>query len=236
MLKFGMVANPRPRTTSSKRDEDYMREICEFTARTLETEYPVPFGALIVNSRSGETVLRATNKVSRENDPSSHAELAAVRLACKKLKNISLPAYTMYSTCEPCPMCMANALWAGIDRIVYGATIADANRPASRSRFRRGSSGPFGYAMHGRWPGNARTLQQTFHASEYAEKPFARGDRRCLERARISHELVLDEQRNTRDRSRSFLGDESRVLDATPSRRAAFARFLLVLACSSQGA
>ena len=128
MLKFGMVANPHPRTTSSKLDEDYMREICQFTARTLETEYPVPFGALIVNSRSGENVLRATNKVRRENDPSSHAELRAVRLACKKLKSISLAGCTMYSTCEPCPMCMANALWAGIDRIVYGATIADANR------------------------------------------------------------------------------------------------------------
>jgi len=51
-----------------------------------------------------------------------------VRLACKKLKRPSLAGYTMYSTCEPCPMCMANALWARIDRVVYGATIADAAR------------------------------------------------------------------------------------------------------------
>ena len=64
----------------------------------------------------------------RENDPSSHAELRTVRLAARKLGKPSLAGYTLYSTCEPCPMCMANALWAGLDRVVYGATIEDANR------------------------------------------------------------------------------------------------------------
>jgi tRNA(Arg) A34 adenosine deaminase TadA len=68
------------------------------------------------------------NAVAVENDPSSHAELRAVRLACKKLKQVSLAGYTMYSTCEPCAMCMANALWARLDRVVYGATIADASK------------------------------------------------------------------------------------------------------------
>jgi tRNA(adenine34) deaminase len=105
-----------------------MRAIYQFTARTLETKSPVPFGALIVSTRSGERLMRATNAVRRENDPSSHAEVRTVRLACKKLKRISLAGFTMYSTCEPCPMCMANALWARLDRVVFGATIADANR------------------------------------------------------------------------------------------------------------
>jgi tRNA(Arg) A34 adenosine deaminase TadA len=109
-------------------DEKFMREICRFTARTLETKTPVPFGALIVNSRSGKLLMRATNAVRREFDPSSHAEVRTVRLACKKLKRTNLAGFTMYSTCEPCPMCMANALWAGLDRVVFGATIADANR------------------------------------------------------------------------------------------------------------
>src|ERR1700736_2960543 len=109
-------------------DEARMREIYAFTARTLETAHPVPFGALIVNTKSGERLMRATNAVMRENDPSSHAEVRTVRLAGKKLKSPVLAGYTMYSTCEPCPMCMANALWARLDRIVFGATIGDANR------------------------------------------------------------------------------------------------------------
>jgi tRNA(Arg) A34 adenosine deaminase TadA len=108
-------------------DEKYMREIFRFTARTLETKNPVPFGALIVSTRTGEALMRATNAVRRENDPSSHAEVRTVRLACKKLKRTTLAGFTMYSTCEPCPMCMANALWARLDRVVFGATIADAN-------------------------------------------------------------------------------------------------------------
>jgi len=112
----------------SRLDEERMREVYAFTARTLETSRPVPFGALIVDSTSGKRLMRATNSVMRESDPSSHAELRTVRLACKKLKSPRLAGYTMYSTCEPCPMCMANALWARLDRIVFGATIADANR------------------------------------------------------------------------------------------------------------
>ena len=109
-------------------DHERMREIFRFTARTLETAHPVPFGALIVNTRTGQPLMRATNAVMRETDPSSHAELRTVRLACKKLKRPSLAGHTMYSTCEPCPMCMANALWARLDRVVFGATIADASR------------------------------------------------------------------------------------------------------------
>ncbi len=104
-----------------------MREIFEFTARSLNTARPVPFGALIVDTRTGQRLMRATNAVIRENDPSAHAETRTVRLACKKLKRPSLAGFTMYSTCEPCPMCMANALWARLDRVVFGATIADAN-------------------------------------------------------------------------------------------------------------
>jgi tRNA(Arg) A34 adenosine deaminase TadA len=112
----------------SKADEERLREIYEFTARTFVGARPTPFGALIVDSKTGKTLVRATNAVMKENDPSCHAELRAVRLGCKKLKGTSLAGFTMYSTCEPCPMCMSNALWARLDRVVYGATIADANR------------------------------------------------------------------------------------------------------------
>ena len=105
-----------------------MEELVGFTARTLDTSSPVPFGASIVKTSSGERLVRTLNAVARQNDPSAHAELRAVRLACRKLRSTSLKGFTLYSTCEPCAMCMANALWAGLDRVVYGATIADANR------------------------------------------------------------------------------------------------------------
>jgi tRNA(Arg) A34 adenosine deaminase TadA len=113
-------------------DEERMRELHRFTARTLQTSCPVPFGALIVNSKTGERLMRATNAVMRESDPSAHAEVRTVRLACKRLNSPQLTGYTMYSTCEPCPMCMANALWARLDRVVFGATIADASRHCSQ--------------------------------------------------------------------------------------------------------
>ena len=109
-------------------DERFMSEIARFTARTLETASPVPFGALIVETATGKVLMRAVNAVRKENDPSSHAEVRTVRKAAKKMKSSSLKGYTMYTTCEPCPMCMANALWAGLDRVVFGATIDDASK------------------------------------------------------------------------------------------------------------
>ena len=117
-----------------KLDEQQMRSLIRFTARSMQTASPVPFGALIVETQSGQRLLRGLNAVRRENDPSSHAELRAVRKATRKLKSISLKGYTLYTTCEPCPMCMANALWAGLDRVVYGATIEDANRHCRQIR------------------------------------------------------------------------------------------------------
>jgi tRNA(Arg) A34 adenosine deaminase TadA len=123
-----MAMKPDHRTSVDASDEEFMRQVYAFTARTLETAHPVPFGALIVDTKTGERLMIATNAVRAENDPSSHGETRTVRLACKKLKRPSLEGYTMYSTCEPCAMCMANALWAKLDRVVYGATIADAQR------------------------------------------------------------------------------------------------------------
>jgi len=128
VINCGMALSASARSRVTALDEVRMREIFEFTARSLKTARPVPFGALIVDTRTGERLMRATNAVILENDPSAHAETRTVRLACKKLKRPSLAGFTMYSTCEPCAMCMANALWARLDRVVFGATIEDANR------------------------------------------------------------------------------------------------------------
>jgi tRNA(Arg) A34 adenosine deaminase TadA len=109
-------------------DFDRMTALVAFTARTMRTASPRPFGAAIVHTKTGELLLRAVNSVAQEFDPSSHAEVRAIRIATKRLKRLSLAGYTLYSTCEPCPMCMSAALWAQLDRVVYGATIADASR------------------------------------------------------------------------------------------------------------
>jgi len=109
-------------------DEKRMRGLAAWTALTLETPSPVPFGAEIVSSKNGERLMRALNAVGPEHDPSAHAEVRTIRLACKSIGSYSLRGYTLYTTCEPCAMCMACALWARLDRVVYGATIADAAR------------------------------------------------------------------------------------------------------------
>jgi tRNA(Arg) A34 adenosine deaminase TadA len=118
---------PAPSSVSAD-DVEQMAATVAFTARSLSGSRPRPFGASIVHTNSGKLLLRALNRVAQEFDPSSHAEVRAIRLATKRLKKLSLAGYTLYTTCEPCPMCMSTALWAGIDRVVYGATIADANK------------------------------------------------------------------------------------------------------------
>jgi|SRR5579863_1046846 len=113
---------------ASALDEKRMRELAAWTALTMDTPNPVPFAADIVHSQTGVSLLRATNAVGPEYDPSAHAEVRTIRLACKKINAYLLKGYTLYTTCEPCPMCMGCALWAGLDRVVFGATIADAAR------------------------------------------------------------------------------------------------------------
>jgi tRNA(Arg) A34 adenosine deaminase TadA len=115
-------------------DLQRMAAITAFTAKSMRTPRPRPFGASIVHTKSGIVLLQALNAVAQEFDPSAHAEIRAIRKATKRLKRLSLAGYTLYTTCEPCPMCMSAALWAGLDRIVYGATIEDANRHCNQIR------------------------------------------------------------------------------------------------------
>jgi tRNA(Arg) A34 adenosine deaminase TadA len=117
-------------------DHERMRSVAAFTAETLSTDHPMPFGADIVSTATGEQLMRAVNRVGPDHDPSAHAETLTIRLACAKLGSGSLKGYTLYTTCEPCAMCMACALWSGLDRLVFGATIADAGRFVSQIRIR----------------------------------------------------------------------------------------------------
>jgi tRNA(Arg) A34 adenosine deaminase TadA len=121
-------ARPAAPPADSALDSKRMRDLAAWTALTMDTPHPVPFGAEIFHTKSGESLMRAANAVSAENDPSAHGEVHVIRLACAKLRSYSLTGYTLYTTCEPCPMCMSCSLWAGLDRIVYGATLVDAAR------------------------------------------------------------------------------------------------------------
>jgi guanine deaminase len=83
-----------------------------------------PFGAVI--ERNGEIIAAAHNQVLATNDPTMHAEIAAIRIATRKLNRFNLSDCTLYSTCEPCPMCLAAIIWAGIPKVYYGANRKDA--------------------------------------------------------------------------------------------------------------
>lgn len=83
-----------------------------------------PFGAVIV--RDGEVIATGTNRVVPNADPTAHAEIMAIRNACKKLGTFQLSGCTIYSSCEPCPMCLSALYWTGVTRICYGNTKDDA--------------------------------------------------------------------------------------------------------------
>lgn len=85
-----------------------------------------PFGAVIV--KDGELVAEGVNRVTANCDPTAHAEVSAIRAACQKVSNFKLDGCEIYTSCEPCPMCLSAIYWAGIRRIYYGNTKQDAER------------------------------------------------------------------------------------------------------------
>jgi tRNA(Arg) A34 adenosine deaminase TadA len=104
-------------------EEDFMRRAIETTRAGIAAGQS-PFGAVIV--KGGAVVAATHNTLWRDTDPTAHAEVNCVRAAAKALGTVDLSGSTLYSTCEPCPMCLAAIHWAKIDRVVFGATIDDA--------------------------------------------------------------------------------------------------------------
>ena len=92
-----------------------------------------PFGAVVV--KDGEVIAAASNSVTIDNDPTAHAEVNAIRLACKKLGTFDLSGCDIYASCEPCPMCLAAIYWARIDRLYYANTKADADKIGFSDKF-----------------------------------------------------------------------------------------------------
>lgn len=85
-----------------------------------------PFGALVVEG--GVVLAEGVNRVTRDNDPTAHAEVQAIRASCAARASFQLSGAVLYSSCEPCPMCLATALWARVDRVVYAGDRHDAAR------------------------------------------------------------------------------------------------------------
>ncbi|HXM92702.1 MAG TPA: nucleoside deaminase [Candidatus Dormibacteraeota bacterium] len=84
-----------------------------------------PFAALIV--KDGRVLAEGTNRVTFSNDPTAHAEIVAIREACRVLGNFELTGCELYATCEPCPMCLGAIYWTRLGRVFYGATATDAS-------------------------------------------------------------------------------------------------------------
>lgn len=119
-------------TIFSKDDEKFMQLAIDLSIDNVANGGG-PFGAVIV--RDGEIIATGTNRVTANCDPTAHAEVNAIRAACSKLGEFKLAGCTIYSSCEPCPMCLSALYWAGVERILYGNTKEDAKAIAFDDSF-----------------------------------------------------------------------------------------------------
>jgi tRNA(Arg) A34 adenosine deaminase TadA len=105
-------------------DTIFLREAIRLSREHMLEGDGGPFGAVIVED--GKVIAEGWNQVTSTNDPTAHAEIVAIRKACSSLDQFSLEGCVLYSSCEPCPMCLAAAYWARMDRMVFGASREDA--------------------------------------------------------------------------------------------------------------
>ncbi len=105
-------------------DPAFLREAIRLSMEKMQANEGGPFGAIIV--RDGEIIGRGWNQVTSTNDPTAHAEVVAIRNACASLKTFSLAGCELYSSCEPCPLCLAAVYWSRLDGIFFAANCDDA--------------------------------------------------------------------------------------------------------------
>ncbi|TAE32959.1 MAG: nucleoside deaminase [Cytophagales bacterium] len=105
-------------------DEQFLREAIRLAREGMNTGKGGPFGSVVV--KDGQIVGRGSNEVTSTNDPTAHAEVVAIRDACRNLQTFQLDGCTLYASCEPCPMCLGAIYWARPSRIVYGSFHSDA--------------------------------------------------------------------------------------------------------------
>ena len=102
----------------------FMARAIELSIENVRSGRGGPFGAIV--AKGGEIIAEGVNRVTQTNDPTAHAEVTAIREACKKLQSFELKGCEIYTSCEPCPMCLGAIYWARPDRIYFGNTAADA--------------------------------------------------------------------------------------------------------------
>ena len=104
---------------------EYMKIAKECAEHGVSKEEGGPFGAVITD-KEGNIIAKGNNRVLISNDPTAHAEVTVIREACKKLGTYDLSDYVLYTSCEPCPMCLSAIIWANIREVYYGCTREDA--------------------------------------------------------------------------------------------------------------
>jgi tRNA(Arg) A34 adenosine deaminase TadA len=104
----------------------FMREAIRLSIQMMRRGKGGPFGAVVV--RNGKVVGRGSNQVTSTNDPTAHAEILAIREACQRLKTFQLEDCELYTSCEPCPMCLSAIYWARLGSVFYANTRQDAAR------------------------------------------------------------------------------------------------------------
>ena len=107
-----------------KENERFMKMAIALSEQNVTRSLGGPFGAVIV--KDGKVIAKSANKVTTSNDPTAHAEISAIRLACRKLKTFDLSGCVIYTSCEPCPMCLGAIYWSRIGLIYYANTKRDA--------------------------------------------------------------------------------------------------------------
>jgi tRNA(Arg) A34 adenosine deaminase TadA len=112
---------------------EFMREAIRLSRAKMRTNQGGPFGAIVV--RNGRIIARGWNQVTSSNDPTAHAEIVAVRNACNRLKRFHLVDCEVYTSCEPCPMCLAALYWAKVRCVYYANTRKDAAKIAFDDAF-----------------------------------------------------------------------------------------------------
>ena len=109
---------------ADKDNESFMREAIRLSFETMRSNTGGPFGAVVV--KDGKIIARGFNRVLETNDPTAHAEVVAIREACKVLNDFQLSGCSIYTSCEPCPMCLGAIYWARPRKVIYANTKNDA--------------------------------------------------------------------------------------------------------------